>query len=88
MAAEMKLIFDNKEEGDGRFILEEGDDGLLYETTVYDNRKLVCKEMFEFWPEGEPTRSRMMPIFGGRESVADRYIAAANDLDKPGVRGS
>ena len=40
----MRLIFDNGETGNGRFVLEEGGDGLLYETSNAVTRAVVCSD--------------------------------------------
>lgn len=77
----MKIIFDNARSinrADDRHILEEDEDGLLYETNNAFTRALVCSAMFVNWL---PERDTLAEHFGSEE-VAGRYLSAAQDFDK------
>lgn len=85
----MTILFDNAEQverADDRVILEEDENGLLYETNNASTQALVCSAMFLGWGiECEPRRSEWLEeltaMFGSRE-IAERYFAAATDRDK------
>jgi len=76
-----KVIFDNLEtitRADDRFVLEEREDGLLYETSNAVTGSLVCGAMVG---SRLPDRDGLVSQFGS-ETIADRYLAALRDEDK------
>lgn len=78
----MNVIFDNAADvirADDRIILEEDDNGLLYETTNANTRALVCSAMFPDLPAGWIVE--LETLFSS-QAVAERYYAAATDSDK------
>jgi hypothetical protein len=77
----MKTIYDNAntiDRADDRFVLEEDQDGILYETSNAVTQAVVSAAMF---PSQLPDRDGLVSQFGSEE-VADRYLRAAQDLDK------
>ena len=77
----MTTIYDNAgtiSRADDRFMLEENNDGHLFETSNANTRELVCGAMVG---ASLPSRDGLVLQFGS-ESVADRYLVALQDLDK------
>ena len=77
----MTTIYDNADSvarADDRFLLEENQEGLLFETSNANSRQLVCGAMVG---NSLPDRDGLISQFGS-ESVADRYLVALQDQDK------
>ena len=75
----MKTIYDNINNitrADDRFVLEEDENGLLYETSNAVTRQLVCSAMFVT----KPSYATLLLQFP--EEIADRYSNAIHDYDK------
>lgn len=73
-------------EGDNRFVLEEDENGLLYETSNANSRQLVNSGMFMGWGDeylrSEKWLSELTDQFEGDRAAAERYVRAASDDDK------
>jgi len=77
----MNTIYDNADtitRADDRFLLEENEDGHLFETSNANSQQLVCGAMVGAWL---PDRDGLVLQFGSDE-VADRYLEALQDFDK------
>ena len=77
----MTTIYDNIKSisrADDRFILEQDENGMLYETSNANTRQLVCSAMVG---TTLPNRDGLILQFGN-ESIADRYLSALQDYDK------
>ena len=73
-------------EADNRFVLEEDENGLLYETSNALTRQVVCSAMFSGWGDdylrSDEWLDALTEKFDGDRSVAQRYVDAALDNDK------
>lgn len=81
MTATLTTIFDNADSitrADDRFVLEQDENGLLYETSNAVTRALVCSAMVGM---SLPNRDGLISQFGSEE-IADRYLSALRDEDK------
>ena len=79
--AKFYTIYDNIKtisRTDDRFVLEQDERGMLYETSNANTRQLVCSAMVG---TTLPTRAGLVVQFESK-TIADRYLSALQDYDK------